>query len=116
MALEKPDKKFPSHLESLMTQAPAGFLMADTPGRMLYVNRLIEEMFAYPQAELIGQPVELLIPERFHDDHAAHRISYMKNPSSRKMGKGRDLYARKKMVRNFPSKWGWDTHIPKAAF
>ena len=89
-----------------MTQAPAGFLMADTRGRMLYVNRLIEKMFAYPEMELIGQPVEVLIPERFHDEHTAHRMIFMKNPSPRKMGEGRNLYARKKNGEEFPVEVG----------
>ena len=61
MATEKPDPKIPSHLECLMTQAPAGFLMVDAHGRMLYVNRLIEKMFAYPQKELIGQPAQRVV-------------------------------------------------------
>lgn len=107
MAAETPHpKRLASHLESLMIQAPAGFLMIDARGRILFVNRLIEEMFDYQQDELIDQPIEILIPDRFRDAHVVQRTTFMKSPSSRKMGKGRNLYARKKDGSEFPVEVG----------
>ena len=94
------------HLESLMYQAPAGFLMVDRDGLIIFVNRLVEKMFGYHKEELIGQAIEILIPERFHKEHLSQRKDFVKAPSSRKMGKGRNLFAKTKGGREFPVEVG----------
>lgn len=94
------------HLESLMYQAPAGFLLVDEEGRILFVNRLVEKMFNYQKEELIGQQVEILLPDHFHEDHILKRKIFIKSPSSRKMGKGRNLFAKSKEGREFPVEVG----------
>ena len=95
-----------THLESLMYQAPAGFLMMDEGGNIIFVNRLVKKMFNYRKEELIGQPIEVLIPERFRKEHVSQRTGFIKVPSGRKMGKGRHLFAKKKDGREFPVEVG----------
>ena len=58
-----------------------------------FINRLVEKMFNYRKEELIGQPVEMLIPGRFRQEHIHQRTGFIEAPSARKMGKGRNLYA-----------------------
>ena len=94
------------HIESLMYKAPAGFLMVDQEGIILFVNQLVEKMFNYQKEELIGRQVEILLPNRFHDQHTLHRKKFIKTPSSRKMGKGRNLFAKTKEGREFPVEVG----------
>jgi PAS domain S-box-containing protein len=53
--------------------APDGLIMADERGRMLLVNRKIEETFGYDRSDLLGRPVEMLLPERLRPAHRAHR-------------------------------------------
>lgn len=94
------------HLESLMYQAPAGFLLVDDGGRILFVNRLVERMFKYQKEELIGQPIEILIPESFRKEHVSRRTDFINAPSARKMGSGRNLYGKSKDGREFPVEVG----------
>jgi PAS domain S-box-containing protein len=94
------------HLETLMYRAPAGFLMVDGNGRIRFVNRLVETMFNYSREELIGQPIEMLIPERYRNAHVMQREAFVSAPSSRKMGTGRVLHARAKDGREFPVEVG----------
>ncbi len=95
-----------NHLKNLMNRAPAGFLMVDGNGRIRFVNRLVETMFNYSRDELIGQPIEVLIPERYRDAHVTQREAFINAPSSREMGTGRVLYARAKDGREFPVEVG----------
>ena len=70
--------------------------MVDPGGRIVLVNREVERLFGYPREELLGQSVDLLVPERFRVRHSAHRSSFLSNPSVRAMGEGRDLYGLRK--------------------
>ena len=72
--------------------APTGMLMVDRDGRIVLVNAQVEKLFGYERRELIGQPVELLVPERFHERHPALRTGFFADLSARPMGAGRDLY------------------------
>ena len=99
-------ERLAKHLESLMYQAPAGFLLVDEGGNIIFVNRLVEKMFDYQKEELIGQKVEMLIPERFCKEHISQRTDFIKVPSARKMGKGRNLYGKAKDGREFPVEVG----------
>ena len=79
-----------------------GIVVVDTGGRILRVNAKTEEMFGYSREELIGQPVELLVPPRHRDTHVAHRDAYMRSPRARSMGRGLDLAGVKKSGAEFP--------------
>lgn len=74
--------------------APTGILMVDAQGTIMLVNRQIETMFGYDRSELLGESVEVLMPERFRGQHSHLRRRYLKQPSARTMGEGlaRSLY------------------------
>lgn len=74
--------------------APNGMVMVDASGAIIMVNSRTENMFGYSRQELLGQPVELLIPEALRSGHVEQRVRYMEHPEPRAMGSGRDLYAR----------------------
>jgi len=76
--------------------APDAILEIDHDGRIVLVNDEATRMFQRPQAELIGLPVELLVPERLRSSHIAHRTGYAAHPVRRPMGAGLDLYAVRK--------------------
>src|SRR5262249_13047124 len=64
-------------------------------GRIVLVNAETEKMFGYARGELLGQPVELLVPDPFRDGHPAYRAGFFADPTVRVMGVGRELYGRR---------------------
>jgi two-component system cell cycle sensor histidine kinase/response regulator CckA len=82
--------------------APDAMVIVDREGRIVLVNARTEELFGYGRAELLGQPVEKLVPDRFRAGHAAHRTSYSADPKVRAMGAGLDLYGQRKDGVQFP--------------
>ncbi len=99
---ERAEKRF-----QLVVEAAAnGIVMADAAGTILLVNSQVEQMFGYRRDELVGQPVEVLIPERLRGRHPAHRESFARRPEKRHMGAGRDLLARRKDGSEFPVEIG----------
>jgi PAS domain S-box-containing protein len=81
---------------AIVEGAPDGMVMVDGEGRILLVNRRIEEMFGYDRDELVGKPVEALIPERVRDVHVVHRDRYAAAPRIREMGSGLELTGRRR--------------------
>lgn len=86
----------------LLEAAPDAMIIVNGPGEIVLVNSQAEIMFGYTREELIGQSVEMLIPERFRGSHEMHRMGYMGEPYVRPMGAGFDFYARSKEGREFP--------------
>jgi PAS domain S-box-containing protein len=76
--------------------SPNAIVLADAQGRVLLANSEAEKLFGYTRAELIGQPVELLVPERFREPHPGYRANYLAHAEARPMGQGRDLFALRK--------------------
>jgi PAS domain S-box-containing protein len=66
--------------------------MIDESGRIVLVNREIERLFGYPRSELLGKPVEMLLPVELREDHSRERAAFLRAPSMRTMGAGRELF------------------------
>ena len=86
----------------VVATAPYGVIMVDLDGRIAMANAQTEKLFGYPPAELIGQSVEMLVPERFRPHHAADRARFSDAPVVRPMGAGQELFARRKDGSEFP--------------
>src|ERR1041384_4183177 len=83
-------------LRAAVESSPSGILMIDAAGRIVLVNREVERLFGYPREELLGQPIELLVPEQLREHHPAHRGAFFHDPKVRSMGAGRELFGRRK--------------------
>lgn len=83
-------------LDRAFESAPDANLLVDGAGRITMVNAQAEQLFGYARDELIGQPVEILIPQRFVGRHVSYRGGYMGAPRTRPMGGGVELFARRK--------------------
>lgn len=92
------EEKFRKLLES----APDAMVIVDSEGKIQLVNEQTERLFGYSRAELAGQPVEMLMPQRFQRQHVAHRYLYSESPRPREMGAGLALFARRKDGSEFP--------------
>jgi PAS domain S-box-containing protein len=88
--------------ESLLEAAPDAIVVVDAQGRIRLVNRQVEELFDYSRAELIGQQVEILVPDAARSMHPQHRSGYMGDPRTRPMGAGLQLSGRCKDGSEFP--------------
>lgn len=86
--------------------APSGMVMIDRQGKIILVSNLVTELFGYSSEELLGQLIELLVPERFRSQHPAHRLHFFTNPQPRGKGSGRDLFGLRKDGTEFPVEIG----------
>ena len=85
---------------------PSGMLMADRTGRVVMVNTEIENLFGYRREELVGQSIEILVPERLRTQHFAERRNYAAKPVVRRMAAKQDLVGRRKDGSEFPVEIG----------
>jgi len=90
----------------VLDAAPNAMIMVDSAGVINFANAPTATVFGYSLGELIGQPIEILIPGRFRDRHAGYRKSFHSEPSTRAMGAGRDLFGRRKDGSEFPVEVG----------
>ena len=90
------------HLTSLFENATEGIILTGRYGKIVLVNPAAERMFGYSGSELIGQLIEVLIPDQFKPHHHTLREGFYEKPSNRVMGQGRDLYGRRKDGSNIP--------------
>ena len=88
--------------EAFVDAIPDAVAIVDERGRIVLVNAQTEELFGYAATELTGQPIEILIPERFRQNHPHHRKSFEQNPRARPMGTGLDLFGLRKNRTEFP--------------
>lgn len=92
------EEKFRAVLEA----CPEGMVIVDAQRRIALVNSRTEALFGYRRAELIGQPVELLVPERHREAHADLALAFMARPRLRPMGDGLNLHGRRRDGSEFP--------------
>ena len=84
------------HMSSLFENATEGIILTNGSGNIVLVNPAADGMFGYTNGELIGNPIEILIPDHVKNHHHGVRDGFYQKPSNRVMGRGRDLYGRKK--------------------
>ena len=87
---------------AMVDAAPDGTVLCDGKGRILFANRQAEVLFGYDRADLLGQPVEMLLPEALRRAHLGHRAGFAARPSVRAMGEGTRLLARRRDGSEFP--------------
>lgn len=97
-ALAESEAKF----RGLVKDAPDAMLLIDRAGRIVLANDEAERLFGYTQQELVGAPVEMLVPEYLRSRHVAHRARYLTAPVTRPMGVGLELYGVRKDGREVP--------------
>src|SRR5262245_2456258 len=100
-------KRSEERFRLVVESAPSGMLMINREGRIVLVNAQTETMFGYGRGELLGQPVEVLVPDRFRDGHTAYRAGYFASPTTtRAMGGGRERYGGGRDGGEFPVEIG----------
>jgi PAS domain S-box-containing protein len=92
-----------ARFRGLLEAAPDAMILVNADGRLALVNSQAERLFGYARGELLGRPVETLVPERFRSAHPAHRAAYARDPRNRPMGENLDLAGRRKDGSEFPA-------------
>ncbi len=104
IGIREPNEKYRQTrlFRGLLEAAPDGMVIVNRDGEIVLVNAQVEEMFGYQRAELVGEPVEILVPDRYSGMHMAFRNGYVSEPRTRPMGLAGDLHARRKDGSEFP--------------
>jgi PAS domain S-box-containing protein len=99
-------KRLEERCRRVVESSPAAMVMIRATGVIEMVNVQVERIFGYSRWELLGRPIEVLLPERYRGHHAGLRTEFFAAPVARQMGEGRDLYGRKKDGSEFPIEIG----------
>ncbi|MGN6201785.1 MAG: PAS domain S-box protein, partial [Solirubrobacterales bacterium] len=92
-----------SAIEQILDFVPDAIVGVDTDGNIVLANRQAERLFGYGREMLLGNGLELLIPQRYRSIHPTHRQRYFAAPRTRPMGHGVELYARRRDGTEFPA-------------
>ena len=95
-------KLLEAQFRNLLESTPDAIIMVNVTGRIVLVNSQAETVFGYSRTQLVGKPVEMLLPERFRAAHNAHRGGFFSQPRTRTMGAGLDLYGLRSNGEEFP--------------
>src|SRR5271167_2096955 len=87
---------------NLLESLPDATVAVDRDGIIIQVNSQTQELFGYDRGELIGQKIEMLVPERYRRQHRHHRQNFAETPKTRRMGADLDLYGRRLHGTEFP--------------
>ena len=100
LSLNNPESS--DHFEAFFEYATMGILVADSDGKITAINPFALNEFGYSKEELVGEKIEILIPQRFHHNHIHQRKKYAEIPQTRPMGLGMDLFGVRKDGAEFP--------------
>src|SRR5881396_3904284 len=95
-------RKVEGKFRGLLEAAPDAMIIVERTGRIVLVNSQAERLFGYRRDQLLGQPVEMLVPERFRGHYLEHRVAYFEGPRVRAMGSGLELYGLRRDGSEFP--------------
>jgi len=102
LRLMRDAKSLEARFRDLVESTPDAILMVNPTGRVVLVNTQAEQLFGYRHGELIGKPVEELLPARYRSTHVAHRAGFFRQPRVRTMGAGLDLFGLRADGSEFP--------------
>jgi len=111
-----PRDQVEQRLRELLEAAPDAILQVDEDGRIILLNHMTEQMFGYRREELLGAPIEILVPAELRAMHAAHRSRFASHPTTRAMGNGLVLEAVRKDGTRFPVEISLSPALSEAGF
>lgn len=91
-----------THLTSLFENSTEGIILTNGKGEIILINPAGQRMFGYNADEIVGKPIEVLLPDRIRGHHTKLREEFYHHPQNRVMGHGRDLYGRRKDNTDMP--------------
>jgi PAS domain S-box-containing protein len=99
-------KRAEAGFQAVVESTPSGVVMVDRAGMIVLVNREVERLFGYARADLVGQSIETLVPDRFRGEHPGFRTGFFASPQTRAMGAGRELFGVRRDGTEFPVEIG----------
>jgi PAS domain S-box-containing protein len=93
-------------VRTLMESLAESLIVVDLEGKIILINKRTEEIFGYTKEEVVGQSLDILLPEKFIQVHSQHVQTYLREPHIRPMGQGLELSARRKDGTEFPVEIG----------